>query len=66
VRVYLTEESMTVGEAPVGLLLLESGELIMKTEYATNENVCECYIVSSGERYHGEGNRALCRAMTVY
>jgi hypothetical protein len=63
-RVAITEEEMTVEEAPVGLLLLESGEMIVKTEYVQG-TACECYIVSSGERFHGEGNAARVRAAAL-
>ncbi len=65
-RVAITEETMTVREAPVGLLLVEeSGETILKTEYANNDGVCECYIVSSGERFCGKGNDAEVRAVAL-
>ena len=65
-RVAITEETMTVKDAPVGLLIVEdSGEVIMKTEYANNDGVCECYIVSSGERFWGKGNAAEVRAIVL-
>lgn len=62
-RIAITEETMTVAEAPVGLLILEgSGEVIMKTEYREGDS-CECFIVSSGERFCGEGDKAEVRAI---
>jgi hypothetical protein len=64
-RVAITEEVMTVLDAPVGLLILEdSGEVIMKTEYREGDS-CECYIVSSGERFHGDGDKAEVRAIAL-
>lgn len=49
-----------VGDAPVGLLLLESGEIICKSEYKRNDGQCECIIVGSGEYYWGEGDNGMC------
>jgi hypothetical protein len=64
-RVAITEETMTVREAPVGLLILEDGgEVIVKTEYQ-QDGSCECYIVSSGERFHGKGDKAEVRAIAL-
>ena len=64
-RVYKSEEMTTVEEAPIGLLFLENtGIIILKTEYTKDER-CECYIVDSGEKYHGEGNKARCFPLIV-
>lgn len=67
-RIAITEETMTVRDAPVGLLRLEhSGELIVKTEYvmADCDNRCQCFIVSTGEYFHGEGDKALVKAVVL-
>ena len=62
---YKADEPTTVGEAPIGLVLMrESGELVMKTEYRSSSG-CECYIVSSGERYHGAGDKGVCFPVVV-
>lgn len=63
-RVALTEETMTVADAPVGLLFSEdSGEVIVKTEYQ-DKDCCECYIVSSGERFCS-GDATRVKAMVL-
>jgi hypothetical protein len=65
-KVYLSEELITVGDAPVGLLVLRDGTLICKSEYhLSNDGPCECIIVDSGEYYHGEGDKAICHAVVV-
>jgi hypothetical protein len=64
-RVYVSEETTTVGQAPAGLLLLFDGELIVKTEYRRGDRECECYIVASGEAFHGEGDKARCKPVVV-
>jgi len=62
---YISDTVMRVGDAPVGLLQLEPhGQLICKTEYKTNGS-CDCFILSSGEAYHGEGDEAMCRAIIL-
>lgn len=63
-RVYISEEETTVGEAPIGLLKLVSGEIIVKSEYS-KDGVCECIIVSSGEYFWGEGNAAKCVPLVI-
>ena len=55
----------TVGEAPVGLLILTDGCLICKTEYRLPNGRAECYIVESGECYHGEGDAAECLPLRI-
>lgn len=65
-NVLLSEEKMTVGEAPVGLLKLEDGCLIVKTEYYHDDQKrCMCFLVSSGEYYCGDGNDAYCQALEI-
>lgn len=66
-QVYVSEVVTTVGEAQCGLLRLEKcGTLIVKSEYRlSNDGPCECIIVESGEYYHGEGDKAACRALIV-
>lgn len=54
----------TVGSAPVGLLLLNDGTIICKSEYRTN-NKCDCIIVASGENYCGDGDNAECRTLRI-
>lgn len=64
-RIAVTKETMTVLEAPIGLLLCEdSGQIILKTEYS-DDKACECYIVSSGERFHGKGNDTIVQALAI-
>ena len=63
-QVYISGDVRTVGEQEPGLLLLENGSLICKSEYCTNES-CDCTIVASGEHYCGDGDAALCRALIV-
>ena len=72
VRVYVRDEWTTVGEAPVGLLLLRDGALLCKTEYTHPETEadpmkrrCTVFIVASGEYYCGEGDAARCRPVLV-
>jgi hypothetical protein len=63
-RIYTCNTIMSVDDAPPGLFLLEeSGELICKSEYITN-NGCKCIIVSSGENYCGSGDE-LCRPIII-
>jgi hypothetical protein len=63
--IYTAEKVTTVGEAPVGLLILEdSAEMIMKTEYREADH-CICYIVASGEYYHGDGDAAKCKPVII-
>lgn len=62
----MSKDVMTVGEAPVGLLVLEEdGELICKSEYHLDSGACDCVIVETGECYCGEGDKALCHPVTV-
>lgn len=64
-RVAITEETMTVADAPVGLLRTEDcGTLLVKTEYS-NDDGCECYIVSSGEKFCGKGDKEIVKAVTL-
>jgi hypothetical protein len=44
----------TLRNADPGLYLLRDGVLVLKTEYS-DEHGPECYLVQSGERYHGDG-----------
>jgi hypothetical protein len=50
----------TVGDAPVGLLVLMDGTVICKSEYRLPSGACECVIVDGGETFHGEGDSARC------
>lgn len=63
--VYAGSKVQTVGQAPVGLLLLDDGTLICKSEYKTDDARCDCTIVSSGEKYYGDGDGALCRHLVI-
>lgn len=59
---------MTVRTAPSGLLLLQDGSLLMKTEYGDNEGNLDVFIVATGERYWGAGSGgldALCWEVTA-
>lgn len=65
-KAYVTEEMMTAREAPIGLLRLEkNGELILKTEYFHPDGTVMAYIADGGERFCGDGDEALCRAVVV-
>ena len=64
-RVYKSSDIVSVGDAPVGLLLLCEGTLICKSEYKCKDGQCECIIVESGERYCGKGDKALCHPVIV-
>ena len=58
-KVVLTGDRISVGDAPVGLLYLtDCQEIICKSEYVLN-GACECVIVSSGENYCG-GDDQIC------
>lgn len=64
-EIFISPKETTVGQAPIGLLLLkDSGEFILKTEYKEH-NRSTCYIVSSGEYYHGEGDDAVVYQVTL-
>jgi len=61
---------MTVRNAPPGILLLRNGHAVFKTEYhdtATGSDELRpiCYVVDSGERYHGEGYDVDCIDVTI-
>lgn len=64
-RVYKSSDIVTVGDAPVGLLLLCDGTLICKSEYRGADGRCECIIVETGERYCGKGDQARCHPLVV-
>ena len=64
-NVFKCETETTVGEAPVGLFLLNCGELICISEYRSSPDSRDAYIVSSGETYCGEGDGALGHAIIV-
>lgn len=65
-HVYVGQQEVTIANAPVGLLRLKSdGTMICKTEYRRESGICECYIVESGEAYHGEGDDALCYPIVI-
>ena len=55
--IFKCETEMTVGEAPVGLFQLECGEIICISEYRSASSR-DAYIVSSGENYCGDGDKA--------
>ena len=62
--VYIAQHQMTVNDAPIGLLLIESnGVLIFKTKQKDCSN-CVCYIVDSGEIFIG-GDSSLCRPLVI-
>ena len=60
---YVSCQTFTIDSAPVGILVLENGTLICKTEYREND-ICECYLVASGETYCGEPN-AICKSILL-
>lgn len=52
-RVFISPQKCTVGEAPAGLFFLEDGgEIICKSEYS-KDSKCLCTIVDGGENYCG-------------
>lgn len=55
----------TVGKAPIGLLMLDDGALIAKSEYELPTGRCECIIIGTGEFFHGDGDEARCRPMML-
>ena len=57
-ELFVGTKQYTVNSAPVGLLLLECGTIIVKSEYMT-EDKPNCTIVQSGENYCG-GDRPCC------
>jgi hypothetical protein len=64
-RLYESSDTVRVGDAPVGLLLLSNGTVICKSEYRCSDGKCDCTIVETGERYCGEGDEALCHPLVV-
>lgn len=62
-ELYIGTREYTVETAPVGLLLLENGSIICKSEYKQNGK-CECTIVSSGENYCG-GDDKKCVSLII-
>lgn len=64
-ELFIGTKDHTVGSAPVGLLLLENGTIICKSEYKTDSpggsvSTCDCIIVNSGENYcGGDGNKCI-------
>lgn len=60
-RVYKSEDLVTVKDAPVGLFLMEgSGEIICITEYHKDNGQREAYLISSRECYcGGDGEEGL-------
>lgn len=69
-NVYIAEKEMTVDDAPIGLFLLNSGELICITEYSTakdsisGKRTRDAYIVDGGEYFCGGGN-SVGRALVI-
>jgi len=61
---YIGTSKYKVRDAPVGLLLLNSGTIICKSEYRTNGR-CDCIIIESGENYCGEGDNAECVSLYI-
>lgn len=61
--IYFAERWTTVAEAPVGLLQLENGTFICKSEYSTGGSP-DCIIVDSGERYCG-GYDQKCKSVVI-
>jgi len=61
--VYVAQHQVTVKDAPLGLLVVESGELILKTA-EKNKDKCLCYVVESGDMFIG-GNATICRPVIV-
>jgi hypothetical protein len=51
-ELFIGSKEYTVNTAPVGLLLLENGSIICKSEYYTNDTP-DCIIIESGENYCG-------------
>ncbi len=67
-EMYIGTKEHTVEDAPVGLLLLENGTIICKSEYKTQRKdgqyTCDCIIVSSGENYCG-GDDKKCVSLII-
>lgn len=64
-QIHSTNKWTTVGRAPVGLLQLEDGTLLCKSEYRLPNGACECIIISSGEFFHGQGDSARCKPLSM-
>jgi len=62
-ELFIGTKEYTVNTAPVGLLLLDNGSIICKSEYHTNGQP-DCTIVSSGENYCG-GDKP-CKALQIF
>lgn len=58
-KVYMNNEEIKVKDAPIGLFVLEDGEIICISEYRSgpgddqSKYTRDAYIVSSGENYCG-------------
>lgn len=64
-ELYMGTKDYKVGTAPVGLLLLDDGTIICKSEYRNNDGSSICTIVESGENYCGDGDNAECRHLHI-
>lgn len=47
---YVADRTMSIKDAPPGLVITESGILIFKTEYGDNDGNLDCYVLASGEK----------------
>lgn len=72
-KIYKCEDLIRVGDAPVGLFIIEDcGEIICISEYRSgpdskpqHEWSRDAIIVSSGENYCGEGDEALGYSLVI-
>jgi hypothetical protein len=64
----MTTYRMTIRNAPPGILMTRSGLTVFKTEYQDQDSSGTyrpiCYVVISGERYHGDGYDVDCIEVT--
>lgn len=62
--IYKSIENFMIEDAPAGLLLLDNGSIICKSEYKNTTGLPECIIVDSGEYYCGPVDAA-CRSLII-
>ena len=47
---YIADKTISIKDAPAGLVITEDGNLIFKTEYGDNDGNLDCYVLASGEK----------------
>ena len=62
IKFKVVKKELTVNKAPIGLLLLNNGTIICKSEYSSDKGPI-CTILSSGETYFG--GDANCKSLEL-